>query len=111
MKGRYAFEHGHTSPGAPEIVQVHDAFDAPLVVDDDDRRDLALFEEVQRLDGQRRALMAIGFAVITSRAVSSRTFDRGHLPAQVAVRDDAERACGRRRRRRSCRAPCATSRR
>ncbi len=33
---------------APQIVQVHDAFDFPVRVDDDERGDLALFEDGER---------------------------------------------------------------
>ena len=45
----FAEAHALHQPGAPEVVQVHDAFDAPLGVDHDDRRDLALFEHVPAL--------------------------------------------------------------
>ena len=47
--------HGSDHLRAPEVVQVHDAFDASLGVDHDERRDLALFHEPQRLDGEHRA--------------------------------------------------------
>src|SRR5215470_6233190 len=40
---------------APEVVEVHDSGDtARVLIDDDDRRDLAGFHDVESLDGERR---------------------------------------------------------
>ena len=53
--------HASDQVRRPQIVQVNDALDAALVVDHDDRRDLALLEDVQRLGGQRRPAIATGW--------------------------------------------------
>ena len=74
---------------------------------------LRCFHDLQRLD--REQLAADGDRVRASsrrrRSAARTSDDRAHLASQVAVGDDPREPPRRRRPRRPCRAPCATSRR
>ena len=56
----------------PQVVEVHDSLDGPLLVDDDDRRDLVRLHDPERFDREHSRGMVPG-GVITSPAVSVST--------------------------------------